>query len=115
MKHLHTFEGKNTKDWYCKILSKNNTKETFFDFFYKIASNPEVEDIKMIELSSVCNFYVYITKSEKDTNFKNWAKQTDDSMVKLVNKYNYKEYNDVELEEWLDDWDMRADAGKYNI
>ena len=36
MKHLHTFEGKNTKDWYCKILSKNNTKETFFDFFYKI-------------------------------------------------------------------------------
>lgn len=117
MKHLQTYEGRNTMYWYGRSL-KTDDFEDILTEYYKLINNPNVESIKVfdfveIKTSKNYNFCIYISKEEKDKNFKGWPQLNDEHFKKFRRIGN--EYTDEEIDDWLDDWDVRNTTNKYNL
>jgi len=112
MKYIKRYEGKNTMNWYTKSLSKSNDLDTFEKFIFKIISNPNIEDMKMIETGNQCVFFILISKVEKEKNFKNWIGTNLLIIQKLLDINGYEVDN---IEEWLDEWELKQDSNKYNL
>jgi len=117
MKYLKTFEGRNTMYWFCRTL-KTNHIEDIIDEYYKLITNRNVESIKVFDLvelktSKNYNFCVYISKEEKEKNFKGWNQIGEEHFKKF--RIIGKEYTDEEIDDWLDDFDVRNTTNKYNL
>ena len=115
MKHLKSYEGKNTMNWYSRTLYTNDIEE-FLEFYYKLISNPNVEDIKLFTVNKLGKntrdayiFAVYTNKNE----FKGMSQLTQENFDK-IRKFS-DEYTNDEIDEWLENWDARHDMNKYNL
>ena len=131
MKYLHYFEGKNTLNWYGIILDSKTSFEDIAEKIYNAATNPNVEELKIIEVFSLSNgglsergkiilscFYIHTTGTEAEKNFKEMFLQTDES-IKIISDMSKSEglgeYTNDEVYDWLEMYEMREDAKKYNI
>ena len=127
MKYISYFEGRYALNWYGIILIGRNQKfEDAVKKIYNAATNPNVEEIKIIEVFNlsdkrdkiISNFYIYTTETEKNKNFKEMHLQTEES-VELIRKMSKSEglgeYTNDEVYDWLEMYEMREDAKKYNI
>lgn len=117
MKYLKTYEGRNTKYWFCRIIKTDDIDE-LIENYYKLISNPNVDEIKMFDLvelkySKNYNFCIYISKEEKDKNFKGWSQIDDDKLKKL--RLLGDEYSNDEIDDWIDGYELRNSANKYNL
>lgn len=118
MKYIKTYESANTSYWYSRTQSTKN-KDEFINAFLKIATNPNVEEIKLIDfskskgISNSCALIIYTSKSEKEKNFKGWNKidQNKINQFKIIGK----EYSNDEIDNWLDEFELRDDLNKYNL